>query len=428
MASEDVSYNRVMNRKLLLFFLAALAVFAVAAAACGGGDAEPTPTPAPTQAPPTPTPAPEPVVEANPIEIDAGRLAEIQASLAVIATSESFHFTLDAAIQASVAGIGLDIPVVAEGDFAPPDRSQATLSINMGFVSFEIKTVTADGVAYATDPQTGEWTRSEDTGGLFASPHEVIGLVLRVADSMDVVGQETIDDVPVLHLRAVNALGVLSADPEGTATVDVWIDLSDLRPQRVQVEGEISLSDLGDQFPAQIGGGPATFTATISISDYGVPVTIETPVVEDLLIDGRLPGTKIEAQIDLVIDFGTSHPAYKSTPATSGWHYGPPDAPTAWGVHDGFVPDEVLLQNLVQGGVGLHYNCPDGCPEVVAAFTALAGQYAKIVVSPYEGMEPKIAITAWTYLDEMEELDVERILRFVKAHHNSERAPEYFKP
>jgi hypothetical protein len=424
----------MMKRKVLLTFITGITgLVAVAAAACGGGggDTESVPTPAPTVAPATPTSVPEPVVSggsSNVVDIDPARLSEIQAALGSVLTSESFHFALDASIQASVAGISLDIPVSAAGDFQPPDLSHATLSINMGFVSFEIETVTADGFAYATDPQTGEWTKSADAGGLLSGPHVVIALVLQIADQMHVVGTESIGDVPVLHLRADDALGVLGADPDGSATVDVWVDLDTLTPVRIGVEGEISLSDLGDQFPAQIGGGPAKFAATIIISDYGVPVVIDVPVVETTLVDGRLPGRKVELQIDLVVDFATSHPAYKSTPATSGWHYGPPNAPAKWGVHDDFVIDEVLLQNLVQGGVGLHYSCPDGCPEIVAAFTEVAGLYDKIIVSPYIGMDYKIALTAWTYIDEMDELDLDRLDIFVRAHHNSERAPEHYKP
>jgi hypothetical protein len=421
----------MMNSKVVFPFIAGLVALTVIAAACGGGDTEPVAEPTPTVAPATPTSVPEPVVSGGSteaVDIDPARLAEIQEALGNVLTSESFHFALDASIQAAVAGISLDIPVTAAGDFAPPDISQATLSINMGFVSFEIETVTADGFAYATDPQTGEWTRSADASGLFSSPHVVIGLVLLVADQMAVVGSESIGGLPVLHLRADDALGVLSEETGGSATVDVWIDLDTLKPVRISVDGEINLSDLGDQFPAQIGGGPATFEATITISDYGVPVAIEVPLVETVLVDGRLPGRKVELQIDLVVDFATSHPAYKSTPATSGWHYGPPNAPARWGVHNEFVIDEVLLQNLVQGGVGLHYSCPDGCPEVVAAFTEVASQYDKIIVSPYTGMDFKIALTAWTYIDEMDELDLDRLDIFVRAHHNSERAPEYYKP
>jgi hypothetical protein len=418
----------MMNFKVFFPLVAGLVVLA---AACGG-DSTPTATPTPTPVPATATPVPEPVVDATvsggAAKISEAQMAEIRATVAGVLENESFHFALEASIKASVAGISLDIPVTAAGDFEPPDRSKATLSINMGFVSFEIDTVTADGAAFATDPQTGEWVKSADTGGLLSSPHEAIGLVVGVADLLKVVGFESIADAPVLHLRAEDALGVLSDDPEGTVTVDVWIGVDDFKPVRIGIEGEISLSDLGEQFPAQIGGGPAKFAATITISEYGTPVVIDVPKVEVNLVDGRLPGRKVEAQIDLVIDFAESHPAYKSTPATSGWHYGPPNAPAAWGVHAGFVSDEVLLQNLVQGGVGLHYSCPDGCPDVVAAFTELAGQYDKIVVSPYDGLNFKIAITAWTFIDEMDELDLDRVNIFVRAHHNSERAPEYYKP
>ena len=421
-----------MKRKVLLTLVAGIAglsLVAAAAAACDGGDPESVPTPTPTVAPAPPTSVPEPVVgSSEAVDIDPAQLGEIQAALGSVLTSKSFHFALEASIQASVSGISLDIPVTAAGDFQPPDLSHASLSINMGFVSFEVETVTADGFAYATDPQTGEWVKSADAGGLLSSPHVVIALVLQVADQMHVVGSESIGGLPVLHLRAEDALGVLNDDPAGSATVDVWVDLDTLTPVRIMVEGEISLSDLGDQFPAQIGGGPASFSATISISDYGVPVVIDVPVVETTLVDGRLPGRKVQLQIDLVVDFATSHPAYKSTPATSGWHYGPPNAPAAWGVHDNFISDEVLLQNLVQGGVGLHYSCPDGCPEVVAIFTEIADRYDKIVVSPYIGMDHKIALTAWTYIDEMDELDLGRLDIFVRAHHNSERAPEYYKP
>ena len=97
-------------------------------------------------------------------------------------------------------------------------------------------------------------------------------------------------------------------------------------------------------------------------------------------------------------------------------------------MYDEFIPDEVLIQNLVQGGVGLHYNCDGDCQDLIDVFTKFSEQYPKIVVSPYGCMSKKIAITAWSYIDEMDDIDVDRIEIFIKAHHNSERAPEHFKP
>ena len=407
------------------------AISAVLGVGCGDkGDSHGslTPSPAPVELAETPTLEPVAKEISDLIEIDEARLIEIQTALNDAATTEPFQFTLEANIQASVSGIALDMPVTAEGVFTPPDRSKTSLSIDMGFVAFETQTITADGVEYYTDPLTMEWMISPDAGGLLTSPHMMVTIALEIARSMEMVGQESIGDLSVLHLTTKNARGLLSEYTENTATVDIWVSLEDMLLQRVRIEGNIALSDLGNQFHSQIGEGPASFVATVSLFNHGQPVVVEAPTVETVLVDGRLPGTKIFEQINLVIDFGESHPAYKSVPATSGWHYGPPDAPAAWGVHTAFIADEVLLQNLAQGGVGLHYNCPEGCPKIVTAFTELAARYPKIVVSPYEGMSQKISITAWTYIDQMDTLDLDRIQLFINAHHNSERAPEFFKP
>ena len=55
------------------------------------------------------------------------------------------------------------------------------------------------------------------------------------------------------------------------------------------------------------------------------------------------------------IQRGETHPPYSSVPATSGWHYSDESSPTRWGVHNEFVPDEVLVHNLEHAGVGVAY-------------------------------------------------------------------------
>ena len=409
--------------------MAVLTIFMILTGACGGDAQLQMPTPMPTAVPSVPTPTAEPVLSTESVDVTEERLAEFRSAVARTIETESFHFTLDASIEAAVAGISLDISVLVVGDFAPPDRSKANLSINMGFLSSEFDAVSAGGDSYTTDPQTGQWSLiPKEDSGLFDRPHTLVGLVAQAAHQMELVGQGSIGGVSVLHLRAERAQGALTDNPDDPILAEAWVGVDDLRPYRLRLTGTIDLSDLGKQFPSQIGDGPATLDATIGLSEFGTSVTVDVPEVQTLLVDGRLPGTKMNEQINLVIDFGESHPDYSSTPATSGWHYGPPDAPVSWGVHSEFIPDEILLQNLAQGGVGLHYNCPGGCPDVVAAFSELADRYPKIVVSPYEGMDGRIALTAWTYLDVMDELDLQRVELFVRAHHGSERAPEHFKP
>lgn len=119
---------------------------------------------------------------------------------------------------------------------------------------------------------------------------------------------------------------------------------------------------------------------------------------------------------------GQDHPAYNSKPATSGWHL---DSPARWGVHDDFIPDETLVHNLEHGGVGIHYDCPEGCPELIEQLKEIAGRANKVVMSPYPDMETRIALTSWTFLDAFDEFDQDRTEAFVAAHMSSPVAPEY---
>ena len=52
----------------------------------------------------------------------------------------------------------------------------------------------------------------------------------------------------------------------------------------------------------------------------------------------------------------------------------------------------------------------------------------KIIMAPYPGMESRIALTAWNYLDTFEEFDEERIVAFIEAHESSPNAPEFNVP
>ena len=121
------------------------------------------------------------------------------------------------------------------------------------------------------------------------------------------------------------------------------------------------------------------------------------------------------------IGLGQEHPPYNTVPASSGWHY---DATARWGVHDSFIPDETLVHNLEHGGVRIHYDCPDGCPELVEQLAEIARRAPEVVMSPYPDMGNRIALVAWRVLDKFDEFDEQRVADFVNAHMNSTRAPE----
>jgi hypothetical protein len=126
-----------------------------------------------------------------------------------------------------------------------------------------------------------------------------------------------------------------------------------------------------------------------------------------------LPGTKMPDQGNLHVQTETTpHEAYNSDPPTSGPHL-PYLAP--WGIHTRPVPRELQVHNLEDGGVLVQYSCE--CPEIVARLRALVQPYDRVVIlAPYPSMKSRIALTAWTRIDTMAELDEARVKRFIDAY------------
>jgi len=126
-----------------------------------------------------------------------------------------------------------------------------------------------------------------------------------------------------------------------------------------------------------------------------------------------LPGTQFSDQGNLHIASAEfPHQPYNSDPPTSGPHL-PYIAP--WGVHTRPIPRELQVHNLEDGGVMVQYNCE--CPDLAAKLKAVVQRYEKnVILAPYPGMTHKIALTAWTRLDVLEEFDEGRIKRFIEAY------------
>jgi hypothetical protein len=114
-------------------------------------------------------------------------------------------------------------------------------------------------------------------------------------------------------------------------------------------------------------------------------------------------------------------PPYNSEPPTSGPHL-PYIAP--WGIHTEPIPRQLQVHNLEDGGVMVQYNCPDGCPDLVAKLTAIvSGHERQVILAPYPGMKTRIALTAWTRLDAFDELDERRVRRFITAYRGIDHHP-----
>ena len=126
-----------------------------------------------------------------------------------------------------------------------------------------------------------------------------------------------------------------------------------------------------------------------------------------------LPGTKFADQGNRHIQAATdSREPYNSDPPTSGPHL-PYIAP--WGIHTKPLPRELQVHNLEDGGVLVQYNCE--CPDLVEQLRNVVRRYDRyVILAPYPGMSSRIALTAWTRLETLDEFNERRVARFIEAY------------
>ena len=128
-------------------------------------------------------------------------------------------------------------------------------------------------------------------------------------------------------------------------------------------------------------------------------------------------GIQVAIQVSEQIEVGQVHPAYSTTPPTSGWLYDIPIEEIAWGTREEPVEDEVQVSYLERGGIMVQYNCPDGCPGLQARMELVVSRYPEaVILAPYTGMDATIALTSWGWIDAFDEFDDSRIDAFIQAH------------
>ena len=124
------------------------------------------------------------------------------------------------------------------------------------------------------------------------------------------------------------------------------------------------------------------------------------------------------------------HDPYTSKPATSGpfldekW-----GCPVRWGYHDDVFEDECTLSNLARGGIMIHYK--NGAPQEIIdqLRNAFEGSnVSEVTIAPYNDMDNLITLTAWNYIDRLNEFDRERIWKFIDMFlNNPSLSPFYTK-
>ena len=154
------------------------------------------------------------------------------------------------------------------------------------------------------------------------------------------------------------------------------------------------------------GGGDDDGGGDVDLSTYPYPVQ----AIEQIVDRSHFP-------------VGQTYDDYNSNPPTSGPHAA---APAPWGVSDLAVPKETAVHNMEHAGVVVWYNCNAGpmletedcatlrndLSEVVAPEV---GSGRSVLMTPYPGMDARIALTSWGYLDTFDEFDADRVRMFIET-------------
>jgi hypothetical protein len=159
----------------------------------------------------------------------------------------------------------------------------------------------------------------------------------------------------------------------------------------------------------------------------------------------RLPFQAVSTtQGQPVADEGRNHvdpsttPTYKSYPPASGPHYSAQGiAPVAWqtiATSSNPLVEGQYIHNLEHGGIAILYNCPTGadCTTLQNSLENYVKNLApveptfnevKVVLTPYsKGMQKKVALVAWDYIEFLDGYDQGLITRFYENHAN--KGPE----
>ena len=116
---------------------------------------------------------------------------------------------------------------------------------------------------------------------------------------------------------------------------------------------------------------------------------------------------------------GTPGSGYNSNPPTSGPHW---NGPAKNGNHDSPLADEQALHNLEHGYVWISYK-GDVSDDVKNKLKEIVGgDDWKVILSPRDADETKIALAAWGRVLKMDEPDYDKVKDFIKTYRN--RGPE----
>jgi hypothetical protein len=123
---------------------------------------------------------------------------------------------------------------------------------------------------------------------------------------------------------------------------------------------------------------------------------------------------------------------YAHRPPSSGMHYGTLPQPQEYRMYDTPLTPGRWVHMLEHGAVVVLYRpdlCDDACVQQLGKFYDSAPRsnlvgVRHLAITPYQDMDHAIAVVAWGYLDEMDQVDLDRITADFKSKVDASSAPE----
>jgi hypothetical protein len=124
--------------------------------------------------------------------------------------------------------------------------------------------------------------------------------------------------------------------------------------------------------------------------------------------------------------------SYRNRPPSSGMHYGTLPQISEYRMYDQPLSPGRWVHMLEHGAVAVLYRpdlCDQACTGVLGSVWDAAPRSSivpvrHLVITPYQNMDHAVAVVAWGYVDEMDQVDKDRVLADIKSKMDAPSAPE----
>jgi hypothetical protein len=195
--------------------------------------------------------------------------------------TSGFHFVIDRSGAPAFLDLGKTLSLRRmEGEFAAPDRIQATVRIITTGLVTEIKVIGIGDTQWETNPLTGEWLQLPPQSGfnptsLFDPSTGLQPILENDLEDLQYIGTQELEEWPGELLYSLTALlkgnrifkttfGLIGP---GRLDLKLWISPETFNLYRMVIVDEVE----GEEEPS---------TWTIDFWDYDLPVEIEAPLPE----------------------------------------------------------------------------------------------------------------------------------------------------